>query len=149
MNIKVIAIGNTLMEDDGAAIIVVEKIQKVLLKNNIEVINAETDFEYCISLIEENDFIIFLDAAYYNKVPGELTVIPIEKYNSKKKYYTQHSLSIIDLVKLYYKNVRGYIIGIEVAEVNFKLGLSRELKGKIDSISKNVLKEILLKACTN
>lgn len=149
MNIKVIAIGNTLMEDDGAAIIVMKKIQKVLLKNNIKVINAETDFEYCISLIEENDFIIFLDAAYYNKAPGELTVISIKKYNSKKKYYTQHSLSIIDLIKLYYKNVNGYIIGIEIAEVNFKLGLSRELQEKIEMISKNVLKEILLRTSAN
>lgn len=145
MKIKVIAIGNTLMEDDGIGIVILQKLREALIKNNIEVIIGETDFQYCISLIEDGDFIFIIDAVYYNKSPGELTVRSIDEYTYKKKYYSQHSCNIVDLIKLYYKNIRGYIIGIEIGKISFKFGLSKELEDNINIISKSVLKEILLR----
>lgn len=143
MKVKVIAIGNILMEDDGVGIVVLEKLRENFVKNNIEVIIGETDFEYCISLIEEGDFIFFIDAAYYGKNPGELTINSLAEYQYRKKYCTQHSYNVIDLIKSYYKTVNGYIIGIEIGKVSFKLGLSREIQDNINIISKNVFKEIL------
>lgn len=145
MKIKVIAIGNALMEDDGIAVIAVEKIREELINNNIEVIIGETDFEYCISLVEEEDILFIIDASYYGKEPGKLTVLNLEKCTYRKKIYTQHSCSVIDLIKQYYKYVRGYIIGIEVSNISFKLGLSKELESKIDIISEKVLKHIQTK----
>jgi hydrogenase maturation protease len=142
MKVKVIAIGNSLMEDDGVAIVVVEKIREELISNNIEVIIGETDFEYCISSIDEGDFLFIIDAADYGKNPGEITVFTLESYKYEKKSYTQHSYSVIDLIKLYYKYVKGYIIGIEVSSVSFKLGLSKELESKIHLILKKVLENI-------
>ncbi|MCH5138729.1 hydrogenase maturation protease [Clostridiaceae bacterium UIB06] len=145
MKIKVIAIGNELMEDDGIALIAVEKIREELIDNNIEVIIGETDFEYCISLVEEGDILFIIDASYYGKEPGKLTVLNLEKCTYRKRIYTQHSCSVIDLIKQYYKYVRGYIIGIEVSNISFKLGLSKELESKIDIISEKVLKYIQTK----
>lgn len=142
MRIKVIAVGNTLMEDDGIAIVVLEKLKEKFIERNIEVIIGETDFQYCISSIQDGDFIFFIDAVYYGKKPGEITVIPLEKYQYKKKYYTQHSYSVVDLIKLYFKDVKGYIIGIEIGEISFSYGLSSTLENNIDIISENVLKEI-------
>lgn len=144
MKTKVIAIGNTLMEDDGVGIAVVEKIREELINNNLEVIVGETDSQYCISLIEEGDFVFIIDAVYYGKNPGEITISTLEDYKYKKKY-TQHSYSVIDLMKLYYKSINGFIIGIEVSSVSFKLGLSKELQNKINAISKEVLETILLR----
>jgi len=143
MRIKVIALGNTLMEDDGIAIIIVEKIREKLINNNIEVIIGETDFEYCISSIEEGDILFIIDAFYYGKNPGKITVLNLESYRYEKKIYTQHSYSVIDLIKLYYKYVRGYIIGIEVSSVSFKLGISKKVENKVDIISEKVLENIL------
>lgn len=145
MKIKVIAIGNILMEDDGVAITVVEKIKEELVKKNCEVIIGETDLGYCISSIEDRDFVFFVDAVYLDKKPGEITVIPMDKYQYKKKYYTQHSYNVVDLIKLYFKEVKGYIIGIEIGEISFKLELSSKLERNIDMISENVLKEITSK----
>lgn len=142
MKIKVIAVGNTLMEDDGVAIVVLEKLKEKFIERNIEVIIGETDFQYCISSIQDGDFVFFIDAVYYGKKPGEITLIPLEKYKHKKKYYTQHSYSIFDLIKLYFKSIKGYIIGIEIGEVSFNYGLSSTLENNIDIISENVLKEI-------
>ncbi|MBP2031696.1 hydrogenase maturation protease [Clostridium algifaecis] len=133
------------MEDDGIGIKVAERIKGSLVRNNIEVIIGETDFQYCISLIENGDFVFILDAVCYNKSPGEITITNLEEYKCKKKYYTQHSCNVIDLIKLYYKSIRGFVIGIEVGSVSFKLGLSQQLEDKIDIISKEVLEDILLK----
>lgn len=144
MKVKVIAIGNVLMEDDGIGINVAERIKRDLVSNNIEVIIGETDFQYCISLIENGDFVFILDAVCYNKTPGDITITNLEEYKCKKKY-TQHSCNVVDLIKLYYKSVRGFVIGIEVGSVSFKLGLSQQLEDKIDIISEEVLRDILLK----
>ncbi|WP_089041037.1 hydrogenase maturation protease [Clostridium acetobutylicum] len=114
--IKVIALGNTLMEDDGIGIVVVNKLKETLEKNNIDVIIGETDFDFCISQIQDGDFIFFVDAAFYGKCPGEITVTPLNKY--KNKCYFQHNISAIDMVKSHFKNI-------------------------IHVISENVLKEIL------
>lgn len=145
MKAKVIAIGNTLMEDDGVAIVVVEKIREELINNNIEVIIGETDFEYCISSIEEGDLLFIIDAADYGKNSGEITIFALENYKYEKKSYTQHSYSVIDLIKVYYNYLRGYIIGIEVSSVSFKLGISKELESKVDIISEKVLQNIKAK----
>lgn len=142
MRVKVIAIGNILMRDDAIGIEIVKEIEEALLKKGIEVIYGETDFQYIISGVEEDDYIIILDAACYGKEPGEITFLPINTFVSKKKGYSQHSYSFLELLKLYYPNIKGYIYGIEVKEVEFRLGLSRFLQEKVKYISKEILGQI-------
>lgn len=143
MKRKVIAIGNILMKDDGIGIRVVEKLRESLEKNGIEVVIGETDFEYCISKIENEDLICIIDAAYSENPPGEITVIPIEKYSYESRLDSQHGYSLITLLSLYHKTVKGYMIGIEVNEIDFDFNLSNYLKNNLDEISENVLQEIL------
>ncbi|WP_411683170.1 hydrogenase maturation protease [Clostridium thailandense] len=146
MKIKVIAIGNILMGDDGIGIAVAEKIKYELEKDNIEVIIGETDFNYCDSMIEEGDYIVILDGAYYGKKPGEITLCPIREYKSFKKEYSQHSFGLLNLISMNYKNVEGYIVGIEISNVAFNLGLSEVLLNNFHVIcekSINIMKSIL------
>jgi hydrogenase maturation protease len=143
MEPKVIAIGNILMKDDGIGIRVAETIKDNLEKCGLEVIIGETDFEYCISKIEEGDFIYILDASYSDKIPGEITVIPIENYRHEGKQYSQHGYSFLNMIFLYYKDIKGYIIGIEISEIDYDLNLSDNLWSSLKEISENVLKEIM------
>lgn len=53
------------MGDDGIAIYVTEMLRKELESRGIEVIIGETDSQYCISKIEEGDFLLILDASYF------------------------------------------------------------------------------------
>jgi hydrogenase maturation protease len=142
MSIKVIALGNVLMKDDGVAIDVARKIEKELSEKNIEVILGETDAQYCISKIKEEDYIFVIDAACYEKAPGEITCISLYDFVSNRKEGFQHSYSFLDLIKLYYPNIKGKIYGIEVAEVGFGLGLSCTLQNRSDNISKEILKDM-------
>lgn len=145
MKVKVIAIGNVLMEDDGIGIEVLEKIKDKLKDKNIEVIIGETDAEYCISQIEDGDFIFIIDASCSEKPPGTITVVNIKNYSYKRKYYTQHNYNVVDLIKLYNKSITGFVIEIEVSSVSFNFGLSFELQKKLDQVSSQVLKSILSK----
>ncbi|MDK2828357.1 MAG: hydrogenase maturation protease [Clostridium butyricum] len=141
-NIKVIAMGNVLMKDDGIGIEIAKKIEEKLLDKGIKVIYGETDVQYSISSVQEDDYIIILDAAYYGKAPGEITYLKLDTFISSKKGCSQHGYSFLDLLKLYYPSVKGAIYGIEVKEVEFGFGLSAVLKEKLKTISKEVLDRI-------
>ena len=140
-NIKVIAMGNVLMKDDAIGIEVAKDIEEKLLEKGIEVIYGETDVQYSISNVQEDDYIFILDAAYYGKDPGEITCLPLNTFVSKKKGYSQHNYSFLDLLKLYYPNVKGEIFAIEVKEVEFGFGLSSVLQEKLKVISKEILEQ--------
>lgn len=141
-NIKVIAMGNSLMKDDAIGIEAVKCIEERLLERGIEVIYAETDVQYGISNIQEDVHIIVLDAAFYGKNPGEITCLPLSTFISKKKGGSQHNYSFLDLLKLYYPSIKGEILAIEVESVEFSFGLSSVLQGKLEVISKEILERI-------
>ncbi|AJD29539.1 MULTISPECIES: hydrogenase maturation protease [Clostridium] len=131
------------MGDDGIAIEIAKNIQGFLKKNNIEVIIGETDFEYCLSNIKKDDFLFILDAGYYGKKIGDITTLSLDNYTSHKKGYTQHSYSFIDLVKLYYKETKGYILAIEVSNIDYTLEISKELKANMNKISNEIISIII------
>lgn len=144
--IKIIGIGNILMEDDGIGVIIAEKIRRRIENENrrdMQVIIGETDIDYSISFIEEGDCVFLIDGSAYNKMPGQLTVLTKQNCCYKKHSYTLHSYNLADLIKSYFKSVKVYIIGIEVSSVSFKLGLSELLDKKIESIYREVWIQIV------
>lgn len=133
--IKVIGIGNRLMMDDGIAIEVLENIKNKLESMGIEVIIGETDFQFCFHLIREDDFVIILDASYSGSVPGNIHTYKLQDaITAFGVTNSQHDMSIFDLMKLYSKPLKGYLIGIEIAEAEFGCMLSEVLKEKFYSI---------------
>lgn len=142
MSIKVIAMGNVLMKDDAIGIEVTKEIEEKLLEKNIEVIYGETDIQHSISLIKEDDYIIILDAACFEKNLGEITLLSLNEFTSNKKGYSQHSYSFLDLVKIYYPNIQGEIYAIEAGKVEFGFGLSYALQQKLKIISEQILIKI-------
>jgi len=142
MSVKLIAMGNILMKDDGIGIEVAKLIEETLKQKGIEVIYGETDFQYCIIKVRENDFILVLDGAFLGEKPGTVTVLPLNRFGSNNKHYTQHSYSFIDLLKIYYPSVNGKIFAIQIKEITYNLGLSDFLKENLENISKEVLAKI-------
>lgn len=133
--IKVIGIGNKLMMDDGIAIAVMESIRNKLESMGIEVIIGETDFQFCFHLLKEDDFVIILDAVYSGAVAGNIHTYKLQDaITAYKETNSQHDMSIFDLMRLYPKPLKGYLIGIEIAEVEFGYELSQALRGKFKDI---------------
>ena len=145
--IKVIGIGNILLCDDGIGVKVVEKIQEQLksINDNIEVIIGETDYQYCIEEISDDDLVIIIDSTYFMKEPGTVTVRTLESCDEfLDKIYTGHDISLLKAIRLEKPNIKGFLIGIEIEVIEFSLELSKKLENKFDYICKEVLDNIYL-----
>lgn len=138
--VKVIAIGNRLMGDDGIGIHIVEKIKDNFCKDHIEFIIGETDTNYCLDEIDKDDFVIIIDAIFNSKTPGTIATMKIEEVNDRRVSCSQHDISLIQLVKMYNKSLSGLVIGVEVSNIDLRENLSEELTKCFDEICFNVSK---------
>ncbi|TCO74629.1 hydrogenase maturation protease [Marinisporobacter balticus] len=143
--IKVIGIGNRVMGDDGIALYVLKTIENKIkmIDPEIEVIIGEIDFLYCLNKINDNDFIIIVDSTYLDLESGKVTLFSLK---DSKKYSkspaTQHESSFIDMIENDKYGVSGYIIGIEVFNVDFSLYISDCLKLQFEDICSAVFNKI-------
>ncbi len=145
--VKLFGIGNRLMMDDGIAIAVLENLKDRLMTLDMEVIILETDIQFCFQRLNEEDFIIILDAVYSGRVTGSIYHCKLaEAIRSYGETSFQHDMSIFDLIQLYTKSIHGYFIGIEVGKIGFGFELSEDLKIVFNDICLNtekLLKEIV------
>ncbi|MHC1684395.1 MAG: hydrogenase maturation protease [Clostridiaceae bacterium] len=143
--IKVIGIGNLLMRDDGIALKIIEAIEKELqqLGLGIKCIKAETDFNYALDNIEEDDFLFIIDSTDLGLKCGQVTIISLEEGdNYSNNSLSVHSISLVSLIKDSNLKVTGFILGVEVKEVWFGLELSEEISTKFNDICKRIYKII-------
>jgi len=139
MKVKCIAIGNRIMGDDSIGIKILEELSSEFKKEKIEIIFGETDVNYALSKIDDGDMVFIFDSTYFDITPGTVTFTPIEKLQKEQhQIYSQHQPSLINLLNIYKKTVKGYIVGIEVEEIHFSLDLSEILNIKFLSICEEV-----------
>ncbi|MDD4493547.1 MAG: hydrogenase maturation protease [Eubacteriales bacterium] len=146
---KLVAVGNRFMKDDGIGIIVAEQLRDRLTDLKLDIIIGETDCGGGFYLLNDNDFVIILDAFYIGSEPGSVHMFSIHDVLLQPSgSVMQHDMSMIELMKLYNCKWRGYIIGIEAADIGFGDELSPILKEKfpqicweIESTIKNILME--------
>ncbi|WP_418791862.1 hydrogenase maturation protease [Phosphitispora sp. TUW77] len=132
---KIVAIGNRLMKDDGIAIAVAENLKNKLEDLGFEVIIGETDFQLCFHLLNADDFVIILDAAFIDGNPGNVHVYKLQEASVKYgEPASEHEMSIFDMIKIFSKPLKGYFISIEAAETGFGFELSDELMSKFSDI---------------
>ncbi|MBN7773970.1 hydrogenase maturation protease [Clostridium aminobutyricum] len=145
---KVGAIGNRFMRDDGIAIKILECIKGNFKDYDLDIIIGETDSQGFFYLLNEGDFVILLDAQSIGTEPGEIHVYRLEEALAQPSECSMHhDLSIIELMKLYHKTFKGYIIGIEVAEIDLSDELSPFLQEKFSFLCseiENLIKNMIL-----
>ncbi|MBU3127542.1 hydrogenase maturation protease [Clostridium tagluense] len=144
MGKKVIAIGNRLMMDDAVSVMILEKIKNELEDKNIETIVGETDVDFCFSKLNQQDIFYIIDSTYYGNVPGTVTFKKLKDIKNTSGYCRSiHSLGLMELVNIYKMDIKGYFIGIEIANIDINIGLSHMLQGEIDYISRDILNFII------
>ncbi|MEA5057136.1 hydrogenase maturation protease [Anaerotignum propionicum] len=146
--IKLVAIGNRFMKDDGIAIEVAEHLEERLKKRKIDVVIGETDCQSAFYSIHQEDYVFILDAFYEGGEPGTIHVLSLEEAIGKSSGSPmQHDMSMIDMMRLYHCKWKGYLIGVEIGEVGFGEGLSPILQERFQEIclevEKNIIKIIL------
>ncbi|NLH38742.1 MAG: hydrogenase maturation peptidase HycI [Elusimicrobia bacterium] len=127
-------IGNDLRADDGAG----PYIAKNIRNDSVKIINAETVFEnYVEEIIElKPDKIVIFDCAFFDGKPGEIKLLDENKLLNYKMIST-HSFplnALINVIKSDLKNIKVIIIGIQPESVDYKEGLSENVKKSSDEI---------------
>lgn len=141
---KIIAIGNRLMKDDGIAIEVAENLRERLKGYNIELLIGETDYESCFYHLKKEDFVVIIDAISIGAESGSIHMFKLEEVLSQPSDYNmQHDMNIIELIKLYNMPLKGYIIGIEAADIGIGKELSPILREKFPQICSTIENVIL------
>ncbi|MBZ9685317.1 hydrogenase maturation protease [Clostridium estertheticum] len=144
MGKKVIAIGNRLMMDDAVAVMILERIKNKLEDKNIETIIGETDVDFCFSKLNQQDIFYIIDSTYYGNVPGTVTFKNLKDIKNTRGYCRSiHSLGLMELVNMHKMDIKGYFIGIEIANIDINIGLSNLLQGQLDYISRDILNFII------
>lgn len=136
------------MGDDGIAVHVIERLGRSFEEGGMEVINGETDFQYCLSKIHEGDYIIIIDATFFGIEPGTVTVNTLKdiyRLNINQSLFSEHEYSFIKALEISYKAVDGIIVGIEGKKFDFTLSLSSSIEASFDNICCLVQKKILEK----
>jgi hydrogenase maturation protease len=145
MNIKLIAIGSRIMGDDGAAIEAAERLFNELVVEGVQVIIGETDVEYCLSCINEGDFIIILDAAISGRPWGTVWQLPLNHalMDCGERQF-QHDADLLSILKTKEMPLSGLLICIEAADISQRWGLSEAITSQLPKIC-NEIKKIILK----
>ena len=143
--IKVYGIGNILLCDDGIGVRVAENLKEEIeaLGDDIEVIIGKTDVLYCINKIEEDDEVIIIDSTYFMTRPGAVTVKSLDRCDEFINYdYSPHEESLLSLLRKERRDVKGYLIGIEISHIDYSEELSKILNRKFKDICTRVYNEI-------
>lgn len=139
MRMKLIAIGNRMMGDDGIAIVVAELMAAELKRQGIELIIGETDTAYCLSCIGSGGTVVILDAAMTGKEVGQVWSVPIEQ--AIKDYSQpnhQHGAHLLVELSTYKPFVKGLLLCIEVRDIDFRCGLSECMQARLPYICQEV-----------
>lgn len=138
-SILVLGIGNCLMMDDGIGVYIVEGLSKLYSENEqISFVIGETDFDYCLDVIEDAEYIILVDAVKANKPPGMITIYPLHEIGRLENGLSMHQLHFLH----YIQGRQGELIGIEPFQIDFQMGLSEGLKGSFEEILSEVARWI-------
>lgn len=130
------------MGDDAIGIKVLEEISCELVQEDIEIIYGETDNEYALKRIQDGDLVYVIDSTYFGLEPGTVTFTPLDNVIINGLPTTQHQPNLIYLIKLYGIEIKGFVIGIEISNVEFSVELSDALKLEFKSICNKVVEFI-------
>lgn len=143
--IKIFAIGNIILGDDGIGVKVMEFIGAQLesYSKEVKVLIVGIDYIYCLNEINKEDTVILVDSTYFGIEPGRVSVLNLkecDKFISPCR--DMHSENLLRVLREEYREIAGYLVGIEVEKVNYSLELSKTLKDNFSEITKKVFREI-------
>lgn len=144
---KIVFIGNPLSGDDGVGPFLYKELKKESAFNEYNLIEAGTIGINLISLIEDSEKVIIIDAVHSKHEVGKVVVIDSKSIKSNKNPVSPHDFGVeqtIALIKNLHPQIDITIIGISIKEPKaFCNELSKELKAKIPEIKKEIKRLIL------
>jgi hydrogenase maturation protease len=147
----VIGVGNILMSDEGLGVRAAERLQKIVRDENIKIIDAGTSLQRALTLTENFEKIIIIDAVRADKPAGHIQRFTIEELEQGKTGPVQLMLSLheidvpkaIAMERLVAKLPEEIIFfGMEPEKIAPGMELSRAVEAKMDLLVSAIRKEL-------
>lgn len=142
--IVIMGVGNPLRADDYIGPVIVEKLSKVRLPENVSLLNCETAPENYISQIEKlsPSHVIFIDAAQLNESPGKVKLIPPDMI--KETTLSTHTISLTFITKFLEHSIsaKAILLAVQPKSIAFNEGLTSELDGASTKLVKLISEAI-------
>jgi len=147
IKILVIGIGNDLLSDEGVGIHAIRELQKEPWPPNVTVYNGGVLGIDLLSLIQDHDKLVIVDAVNAQAEPGAVFRFRPEEVDCllRNSKTSLHQIDIIDTIKIARfmgKSPEIVIIGVQPKTITWGLSLSPELLEKLPRVLKLVRDEI-------
>jgi hydrogenase maturation protease len=152
--ILVLGLGNILLRDEGVGVHIAQKMQRMTLPYNVEVIDGGTAGLDVLLLAQSVEKLVVIDALRAGKEAGTIykAQLKLEECEKLEQIFRDgnrislHQVGLIDALaavrKMDYAPKEIVIIGVEPETMDSGLELSDKLKHKLAEIVDTVLKEI-------
>jgi len=141
--IAVIGLGNTLRRDDGIGIMILESLLNFYKRKDLDYLNFGSASFDLLHRLKAYDKALLIDGVNAGLAVGGLLISELKDIEYKLDNFitSTHELnlkSIFELSKNLGIKTKIYVAGIQVGDISFGEGLSRELKSKLEDIIKEI-----------
>jgi len=139
----VLGLGNVLMGDEGIGAKSIEYMKDQTFPEHVKLLDGGTGGFHLLSLFQEYDRFIIIDATIGRQNPGELNVLRPRFASDFPRSLTSHDIGLKDLMQS--AELLGDLPDIHLITVNIeelrtvKIGLSQTLEEKLPEVLRTVL----------
>jgi hydrogenase maturation protease len=139
----VLGVGNLLMGDEGVGIHAIRLLHAEPLPGTIRLLDGGTGGFHLLSLFEEHDPIIMIDATMDGKEPGTITLLHPRFSSDFPRTLSAHDIGLRDLLEsatLLGPLPRLHLITVSIDSINpMTIGLSEPVAGALPAVVQAVL----------
>ncbi len=145
--IVVLGVGNLLLSDEGVGIHVVNKLRKMALPSEVEVIEGGVDGLGLMNVVMSTERLIVVDAVKGGGFPGSIYRFGPEDLTTHPDVYKMsvHEIGILEVIRLsglVSQTPKTTIIGVEPKSLKTGMELSPEIQAKVPRIIELILDEL-------
>ena len=139
----VLGLGNVLMGDEGVGVKSIEFMLDQPFPDHVRLLDGGTGGFHLLSLFQEYDRFIIIDATIGRQNPGEVNVLRPRFASDFPKSLTSHDIGLRDLMQS--AELLGdlpdiHLITVNIEECrNVKIGLSEAMEEKLPEVHRTVL----------
>lgn len=145
--ILVLGIGNILLRDEGVGVRVIERLQKMRLPDNVELVDGGTAGADLMDVLAERKKVIVIDAVQADCEPGTVLRFSADVLTSNDRPgVSLHEMGLSEALNMTKKlgcapeNV--VVFGIKPADISCGLELTEQISASIPRVVELVLEEI-------
>ncbi|MEJ2068340.1 MAG: HyaD/HybD family hydrogenase maturation endopeptidase [Deltaproteobacteria bacterium] len=144
--ILILGVGNLILKDEGVGVHAVRELEGKDLPAHVEVIDGGTYLMDLLSVIQEAERIIVIDALKGGGGPGTIyRVTPDDLMAETERALSLHQvglLEILGMVRQLGGDPHAVIIGVEPKEIAWGMELTPEVAAKLPKVIEMVMEEL-------